>query len=277
LLFIIYYLTSASYAQAQSDDSTTNTTNQTSKDPNNWDVHLFRSINNSRSDFKDAVMPNLSNSVMPMAIVLPISLFSYGRAYEKTYDENSGYLLALSEATEMGVAMGIKYIVKRKRPYESLSNVHRGDLQTKDPYSFPSAHTSTTISMATLIALRYPKYPQAYVPMYLWATFVAYSRPYLGMHYPSDLLGGAIIGAGSSILIYSLRSPLFKFKNNLFNDKNSDEGSVNGGVITIFAGSFLLSEAVNYFLFDNKSSMMVGFDSSANSSSSNQILITYKF
>lgn len=275
LLFTICYLTSASLVQAQNVDSAFNT-KHTAKDPDTWDVHLFRSVNNNRSKFKDAVMPNMSNSVVPMAILMPISLFTYGRANEKTFDENSGCLLALSEVTDIGLTVAIKYIVKRKRPYESLSNVNRGDDVTKDPYSFPSGHTSTTFSMATLFALRYPKYPQTYVPMYVWAMIVAYSRPYLGIHYPSDLLGGAIIGAGSSILIYSLRSQLFKFKNNLLNEKNNDDGSVNGGVITVFAGSFLLSEIVNYFFFDNKSSMIIGFGSNTNSSS-NQFQLRYKF
>lgn len=222
-------------------------------DPDNFDVCLFRTINDSRSNFKDAVIPVFDKSVLPISILMPIMTFAYGRAYDKTYDENTGYLTGGAEATSFIVTFGIKMIVKRKRPFASLENVHRGETYTKDSYSFPSAHTSTSFSIATMFALRYPKYPQVYVPMYAWALIVGYGRPYLGMHYPGDVLGGAIVGAGSAVLIYSLRSSLFKLKNNILNDNKSDEGSIQGGTIIIFAGSFLVGSIFNQIFFkDNK-------------------------
>ena len=103
--------------------------------------------------------------------------------------------------------------------------------------------------MATMFALRYPKYPQVYAPMYLWALMVAYGRPYFGLHYPSDLLGGALIGSGSSILIYSLRKELFNFKNQVLGEEKNDDGSINGGVVTFFGASLALSSILDNFVF----------------------------
>jgi membrane-associated phospholipid phosphatase len=73
--------------------------------------------------------------------------------------------------------------------------------------SFPSGHTSG-FSTATSLALDYKKW-YIVVPAYLWAGSVGYSRMYLGKHYPSDVLGGAIIGIGSGYLCHWLRKKLF--------------------------------------------------------------------
>lgn len=221
-------------------------------DPYNIDVHMFRSINNSRSPLKTKILNTTDNSMLPVAILVPPSLFIYGRVRGKTYDENTAYLAFTSEVTNFAVTFGIKHFVKRQRPLNALPNVHSKGSPVLDVYSFPSGHTSTSFSLATIFALRYPKYPQVYAPMYLWAVMVAYGRPYFGMHYPSDILAGALIGSGSSILIYSLRKELFNFKNQVLGEDKSDDGSINGGVLTFFAGSFAISAIFDNFIFKEK-------------------------
>ena len=57
--------------------------------------------------------------------------------------------------------------------------------------------------MATSLTLATKKWYVA-LPAYLWASGVAYSRMYLGVHYPSDLLGGIVIGVGTSLLTWKL-------------------------------------------------------------------------
>lgn len=218
-------------------------------DPNNFDVRLFRKINNSRSPLKTKVLNTFDNSMLPVALMLPPSLFIYSRVKRNTYDENSAYLLFSSEFTNFAVTFGIKTFFKRARPLNALKNVHSKGMPILDVYSFPSGHTSTTFSIATLFALRYPKYPQVYAPMYVWGFIIAYARPYFGMHYPSDLLAGALIGTGSSVLVYSLRKELFRFKNQVLGEDKTDEGSVNGGVLTFFGAAFAISAIFDNFIF----------------------------
>jgi membrane-associated phospholipid phosphatase len=209
----------------------------------NTDVKIFRCINNNRTDFLDKSLTITDKSVLPAAIILPAAMIIYGRANDKPYEENSGLLLALSEAVNFGLTFGIKNIVKRERPYETLGNVNYKNVSVKDKYSFPSNHTSTAFTIATTFALRYSGYPQIYVPMYLWGTIAGYGRIYWGMHYPSDVLGGAIIGSLSAITVYSFRSEIIKAKNNLLGEKNRpDYNELNSKTISvIFAGGIITS------------------------------------
>ena len=67
--------------------------------------------------------------------------------------------------------------------------------------SFPSGHTSDAFSLATALSIVYPKW-YVVVPAYAWAVTVGYSRMALGVHYPGDVLAGALIGAGSAYLCF---------------------------------------------------------------------------
>ena len=70
--------------------------------------------------------------------------------------------------------------------------------------SFPSGHTSSAFCTATELALRYHTW-YVIVPSYLFATSVAWARMYQGVHYPSDVLAGAVVGAGSAWLGWKLQ------------------------------------------------------------------------
>ncbi|MBZ0201969.1 MAG: phosphatase PAP2 family protein [Ignavibacteria bacterium] len=220
------------------------------KDPDNSDVKLFRIINNSRSNFKNDFFNVFDRSMLPVTLLMPASIFIYGRSTGKTYDENSAYLLSGAIVTDAVLTLGVKFISKRPRPKDRLYNIYTRE-ELADRYSFPSGHTGLSFASATMFALRYPKYPQVYAPIYAWALLIAYGRPYFGMHYPTDLLAGAVIGTGSSVLIYSLRKELFRLKNNVFGENKIDEGSLNGGTVSFFLGSFAVSALVNAFIIRN--------------------------
>jgi membrane-associated phospholipid phosphatase len=214
----------------------------------NLDIKIFRSINNTRSVFLDKSLTVTDFSVLPVAVILPASMIAYGRIKKKNFDENTGVLMLLSEVTNAAVTTGIKYIFKRPRPFITLKNIHLKKGILADPYSFPSGHTSTAFSMATTLVLRYPKYPQVYVPAYLWGLLAGYGRIYFGMHYPTDVLGGAVLGSLSAIGIYSLRGEIFKAKNKILGEENKpDENNIDSKSIGIISGSVILTMCLNEF------------------------------
>ena len=83
----------------------------------------------------------------------------------------------------------LKGLFARARPYEVLQGLHVLD---REPFaSFPSAHAANAFMAAYLLAEAYPKYSDYF---YILAALVALSRLYLGVHYPLDVLGGALVG-----------------------------------------------------------------------------------
>lgn len=94
---------------------------------------------------------------------------------------------------------GLKYTINRSRPEITFAfPTHKPN----DP-SFPSGHTSYSFSIATSLAVQYKKWYIS-VPAYAWAGAIGFSRLKTGVHYPTDVLGGAIIGVGSAYLSHKL-------------------------------------------------------------------------
>lgn len=63
----------------------------------------------------------------------------------------------------------------------------------------PSAHTAAAFSLATSLSIRYPKW-YVIAPTAIWAGSVAFSRMNMGVHYPSDVITGALVGSGCAVL-----------------------------------------------------------------------------
>lgn len=142
-----------------------------------------------RSSILDPIFITISKSgnVMIIWIILALILI-----YKK-------YKFDLNQVTKIVVVPGIivvinefiiKGIIKRPRPF---LNIHDYNLLVNIPhgYSMPSGHSLASFMMATILAAYFPKYKIFY---YLYAGLIAFSRVYVGVHYPSDVLVGAILG-----------------------------------------------------------------------------------
>jgi len=104
------------------------------------------------------------------------------------------YLLLLY-GIQSAVLYGLKFLVQRQRPLfvlEMASKLSPGPGEILDP-SFPSAHAAFSFMMAALLALWFPRYR---ILFFIVAGFVSWTRIYLGLHYPADVIAGAILGYG---------------------------------------------------------------------------------
>lgn len=100
----------------------------------------------------------------------------------------------------------LKWTFDRPRPYETFSSVSPYKKETG--HSFPSGHTAIAFASATSISLQFKKW-YVVIPAYTWAAGVGYSRLYLGAHYPSDVLAGALVGIGSAFIGRWLSDKIF--------------------------------------------------------------------
>jgi undecaprenyl-diphosphatase len=112
-------------------------------------------------------------------------------------------LIALSDQMASGI---IKPLVERLRPSREPSliglihivNGYKGGL-----YGFVSSHAANTFALAVFSSQLF-KHKAFTWSIIIWASIVSYSRIYLGVHYPGDILGGIIVGIGSAFLVYYL-------------------------------------------------------------------------
>lgn len=224
---------------------------------NSVDVRIFRDFNNIQSRFVNTMVNITNESIVPVLIGVPVGLYIGSRIADNKYGENSAVLLALSEITSGAVSQGMKWIFKRPRPYRTLNNVYLTDTNNlKGTYSFPSGHSTNSFTIATSLTLRYPDEPVLIVGSFTYATLVALGRIYWGVHYPSDVLAGMLIGAGSAALIYSLRAPIIEAKNDLFNQSDwtdTDKAKVNTPVLLI---SLAATDLLNFYFTKSENKIL---------------------
>lgn len=93
----------------------------------------------------------------------------------------------------------LKNVVARTRPHDVIEGLTSLVGAQKD-YSFPSGHTGSAFAAAVVMFLGLPK--KCGIPILVFACLMGLSRLYVGVHYPSDVLGGVLIGTGIALFTY---------------------------------------------------------------------------
>src|SRR6516225_10043122 len=163
-----------------------------------WDERLFRVLNEVPSAAA-AVLTPLSHLFLPAGIVVVVVL-----AVVYVVARNRSVLPVAAGAAAAGLAWALanaaKAIADRPRPYEVITDAVLRQ-QPAHGTSFPSSHTAVTV--AVVIAL-VPFLPRVLAGVAIaYAVLVGWSRVYLGVHYPLDVLAGAGIGmaVGGAVLL----------------------------------------------------------------------------
>lgn len=112
---------------------------------------------------------------------------------------------SLAIATILGVGV-LKPLIARPRPFVSHPAIQA--LITESGYSFPSGHAITAFANATAIAAMTKK--SYSIPLFALAALIGFSRIYLGVHYPGDILAGAVLGILSGIAVCKLIQVVWK-------------------------------------------------------------------
>jgi undecaprenyl-diphosphatase len=177
----------------------------------NAEQRFLESLTEHRTPGMTHFMQGVSNTTTYVSLAVPVGLFITSAINHDDLMQQKSFYVLENIAVGSGIAIVLKYIVNRPRPYKQDTLIIPASSEGSP--SFPSGHTSIAFATATALSLAYPKW-YIIVPAYLWASTVGFSRMYLGVHYPTDVLAGAIIGSGSALLCRKVNKWLFGPKPN---------------------------------------------------------------
>jgi membrane-associated phospholipid phosphatase len=173
----------------------------------NIDIKLLRSVYSSEAVSSDNFFRFLSDSEVYLVIGTPAATAAVGLIrHDKTMLRNACVTMA-STVLNVAVTNALKYSVNRERPFITYPDIIK-KTDTHSP-SFPSGHTANAFAAATSFSLAYPEW-YIIAPSFVYAGTVAYSRMHLGVHYPSDVAAGAVIGAGCAYITYKVNKLLLE-------------------------------------------------------------------
>lgn len=163
------------------------------------DRTLFYAINHGWSNpVFDAVMPVVTDTALwrPIYAVGLLALAIWGGRRGRWCA--ALLVLGVAIADPLSSAL-LKESIGRLRPFDVLPDVIK--LRHAAGGSFPSNHALNNTMAATTLWHFYPRLRWLWVSI---AVLVALSRPYVGVHWPSDIVGGAILGFAGSLLLLSI-------------------------------------------------------------------------
>jgi undecaprenyl-diphosphatase len=148
-----------------------------------------------------SVFQFISDSISFISFGIPV-IITIVREFQKESNKQQNRLSLAYVILSIAVGGLISYLMKKTfsepRPYEVDSRIIQ--LSVGGGYSLPSGHTTEAFAAATALAFLFPRRIMAFV--FLWASLVALSRIYLGVHYPFDIFVGMFIGSSVAFLLY---------------------------------------------------------------------------
>lgn len=156
------------------------------------EYEILRFLQNIRTDFLNKIFEGITmfGEEMPLVLIIVILYFAFDKYFAQK--------LCFITATSLSINSIIKNFVRLPRPFMS-GKVTCIRPETATGYSFPSAHTHNLATWSTVLAIKSKKIWVAIITAILIA-LVAFSRIFLGAHFPSDVIVGAILGVVCAII-----------------------------------------------------------------------------
>ena len=141
-----------------------------------------------------------------VAVFVAATVFSRFRRYRKQNADLFIFAFISAFTARYVITEIIRLFYNRARPFEVLDGVHKL-VNHNGGGSFPSGHASLAFAVASAVAFYYPK---TSILFFAAALSIGVGRVAAGVHWPSDILGGAIVGIGTAWLIHFLRKRFYR-------------------------------------------------------------------
>lgn len=169
------------------------------------DQQLFLFLNSHSSPFWDQVMHAISGKVIWAPLYLAILIYLGFKYKRKFLIIILFVILAVTLADQVSVQL-FKNVFQRLRPchepaLQGMIHLFNGECGGK--YGFVSSHATNSFNVA-LLSLMFIKKRWYTISIILWALIIGYSRVYLGVHYPGDVICGSLVGAFIGWGVYKL-------------------------------------------------------------------------
>jgi len=168
------------------------------------DDRILIGLAKTRTPTQTKAMMFLSRNYQIIELGIPVGMLAGGLAADNKALRQNALFVASSTAISYGTSTLLKLIFKRRRPF--IRNVKIIPIYEPTRYSFPSGHTSSSIASATALSMAYPKW-YVVIPAFAWAGATSYSRMYLGVHHPTDVLAGAALGVATPLALDFMKKP----------------------------------------------------------------------
>jgi membrane-associated phospholipid phosphatase len=195
LLLLLILLVPAAYAQTPGDSERSSSLDRT----------LLLAIHEREDPFTTGLMRAADLAAAPVMFAAAPALAVGALAGDR--DLGPAYRMALTQLGTAAFVYGLKHSVRRNRPFVVEEGVVLRSPKYAErglSFSFPSSHAAMAAATATSLSLSHPEW-WVIVPSTAWASAVILSRPWLGLHYPSDVAVGALAGAGVAVLVHVTR------------------------------------------------------------------------
>lgn len=180
----------------------------------NWDKELFIRLNSLGSKEYDPIWITITQieTWIPVYLLFIFLIFYY-------FNRLTGIKIVVYTLVGLGMTLAltniVKYLVARIRPSEIEPwREFVRILQTPPNYSFFSGHASSSFMVVTFLVLVFRHRIRWVYVFYLWPVLFSFSRIYVGVHYPLDIIVGALAGISIAVLFYAF------YKRNVLNSTN---------------------------------------------------------
>lgn len=165
---------------------------------------LFLVVNHAHTPFLDSIMPFITNTggpwLLPLYLALLVVLFLIDR---RLMPAKFPLVYLCAGLLSLGVELGLKVFFQVPRPLAALGAESVKTLgHTASVFALPSGHA--VFAFMTAHALSRGRSGLCRAGLFSWAILVAWSRVYVGAHYPLDVLVGALVGIGCSEAVWQL-------------------------------------------------------------------------